>query len=78
MTDFMTIPADTLVPASPETMAAAGSAADRAAARYVFTDYRARKSANTIRRHDDELVLLTRFLAEIGIVAGDLSTDPDA
>jgi integrase len=78
MTNFMNISSDTLTPASSGTMAAAGSAADRAAARHVFTDYRARKSANTIRRHNDELVLLTRFLAEIGIVAGDLATDPDA
>ena len=59
-------------------MLAAGQAADQAAARYAFTDYRARKSANTIRRHDDELALFTRFLASIEIAAGDFATDPDA
>jgi integrase len=64
----------------PETSALmiAGQAANAAAARHVFSDYRARKAANTIRRQDADLALFSQYLNEAGVDTGDMSTDPAA
>lgn len=66
-----------LVPSAP--LAVLSSAADAAAARHVFDDYRRRKAAQTIRRQDADLALFATFLVASGAnVAGDLATDPAA
>jgi len=59
-------------------LAQAGRAANEAAARHKFDDYRSRKAANTIRRQDADLALFARYLAEFGVKAGDLAGDPGA
>lgn len=78
MTNLLLPHPSILIPLESGTMIAAGAAADGAASRYVFADYRARKSANTIRRHDDELALFARCLDAIGVSTGDFAADPDA
>jgi len=65
-------------PAHTELMIQAGQTANRIAADHVFEDYRARKAANTIRRHDNDLARLAEFLAGAGLPAGDLAGDPEA
>lgn len=58
---------------------AAGQAANGAAARASFVDYRTRKAANTIRRQDADLALFARYLAEAGAGnVGALATDAAA
>lgn len=61
---------------------AAGEAANAAASRHLFADYRTRKAANTVRRQDDALALFARFLVTVGIpaapMAAELGTDPAA
>lgn len=58
-------------------LAAAAPAADAAAARRVFADYRDRRAANSVRAHDADLTLFASFLAAVGVTpAGDLATDP--
>lgn len=56
----------------------AGQAASKAAARQVFTDYRACKAKNTIRRQDADLQLFADYLRAAKIPVGNLSTDPKA
>jgi integrase len=56
----------------------AGQAANKAAARQVFIDYRTHKAKNTIRRQDADLQLFADYLKAAEIPAGDLSTDPKA
>lgn len=58
-------------------LALAGQAADRAAARGVFDEYRSRRAANTLRAQDADLVLFARYLDAAGASAGDLLT-PEA
>lgn len=69
--DLIPLPSD-----SP--MVIAGQAANKAAARATFTDYRSRKSNNTTRRQDADLALFADFLTEAGAPAGDLAKDPGA
>lgn len=57
-------------------MVQAGRAADQAAARHVFADYRQRLALNTTNRHDSDLALFARFLGIAGIPVGDLATIP--
>lgn len=59
-------------------LAAAGSAADRAATRGLFADYRDRQAERTLDAHDDDLARLALFLADAGLHAGDLANDPAA
>jgi len=60
-------------------MEQAGQAANEAAARSAFADYRSRKAANTIRRQDASLALFAHFLEQTtGTHAGDLAGDPGA
>ena len=68
----------TLTVKTPAALARAGQAANDAAARRVFTDYRERKAANTLRRQDAGLALFADFLATVGVEVGDLVRDPDA
>lgn len=54
----------------------AGKAANHAAARASFDDYRSRRPHNTIRRQDADLTLFADFLKDAGAPVGDLATDP--
>src|SRR5512139_3737350 len=56
----------------------AGQAANKAAARHTFTDYRSRKAANTVRRQDADLALFADYLTSAGLPVGDFATDPRA
>lgn len=51
----------------------AGQAANDAAAAWAFSDYRGRKSANTLRNHDAALDHLAGFLVNHGAAADDLT-----
>ncbi|HNT23302.1 MAG TPA: tyrosine-type recombinase/integrase [Anaerolineales bacterium] len=70
-TDLITRP-------SSDTLVQAGQAANQAAARYVFQDYRARKAANTITRQDGDLARFADFLTAAGLTPGDLANNPEA
>lgn len=67
---------------SPAILSVAGQVANKHAAANLFADYRARKAANTVRRHDDALAAFAAFLAAPGAPgmpsAADLSQDPAA
>jgi integrase len=67
---------------SPSILAVAGQVANNHAARGLFVDYRARKAANTIKRHEDALALFVAFLAAPGVPGmpsrGDLAQEPAA
>ena len=52
-------------------LAQAGQAANRAAARHVFTEYRARKAENTRRRQDAGLALFKSYLLDLAERGGD-------
>lgn len=67
-----------IVVAQPSTLAMAGAVADRVAADSVFTSFQARKASHTRRRHQADLQLFRKYLAQAGVVTGDLYTDPDA
>jgi len=69
---------NTLTVRTPRALTLAGQAANTVAARQVFTDYRERKAANTLRRQDAGLALFTDFLATVGVKAGNLAKDPQA
>jgi integrase len=73
MTTDLTIPTQ-----QPATLAQVGQVADKAAARHKLGDYRSRKAPNTIRRQDADLALFAEYLAEVGISAGPLATEPGA
>lgn len=66
----------------PPVLAVAGQVANGHAARGLFADYRERKAANTVKRHDDALSLFAAFLAAPGVPgmpsAADLAQDPQA
>jgi site-specific recombinase XerD len=57
-------------------MVIAGQAANKAAARATFTDYRTRKAKNTIRRQDADLALFTDYLKSAGVPVDNLAEDP--
>jgi integrase len=65
-------------PILPGDLAAAGEAANQAAARHRFDDYRLRRSAETLRRQQADLDLFAAFLLEAGVSAGNLADDPQA
>lgn len=56
----------------------AGQAANQAAARHRFDDYRSRRAAHTIRRQQADLSLFAEFLYTAGVPAGPLFDDPFA
>ena len=51
----------------PSALALAGQVANQYAARDVFSDYRARKAANTLRQQDGGLALFADYLWAAGI-----------
>lgn len=59
-----------------------GRVANGHAAKSLFANYRARKAANTIKRHDDALALFAAFMAAPGVPgmasAADLAQEPAA
>jgi len=59
-------------------MAIAGQAANKYAARAVFTDYRTSKAKNTTRRQGADLGLFAQYLKEIALPVGDFAEDPKA
>jgi integrase len=57
----------------------AGRAANHAAAQYIFEDYRARRSANTLRRQQADLDLFRQYLTAVNALpALDFARTPDA
>ncbi len=55
-----------------------GHAANRAAARHLFDDYRSRRATETLRRQEADLALFAEFLASVGLEAGELGHLPQA
>jgi hypothetical protein len=55
----------------------AGEAANRAAADYLFADYRQRRAARTIKTQTAALLLWVQYLAEVGAAAGLLAEAAD-
>ena len=66
----------------PSALTLAGRVANQYAARDLFSDYRARKAANTLRQQDGGLALFADYLSAAGIphppTARDLVDDPAA
>jgi integrase len=62
----------------PDALAQAGQAANQAAGRHRFADYRLRRAGQTLRRQQADLGLFSAFLDELGAPAGDLWDDPHA
>jgi len=60
----------------PSSLEQAGQAANQAAARHRFSDYRARRAAETIRRQDADLALFAEFLYAVGVQSPGLNFDP--
>jgi len=56
----------------------AGQAANQAASAAIFSDYQARKSENTLRRHNADLARFVEFLNSADVPCGDLLTEPEA
>jgi len=67
-----------LQPTLPSALIQAGQAANRAAARHRFEDYRSRRAVETLRRQEADLGLFAVFLGEMEISGGDLVADPEA
>lgn len=82
--DIAPISENGLTIADNQALKALGQAANEAASRAVFNDYRERKAANTIRRQDAGLALFAEYLqalrekAEIDFEIKDLAKDPEA
>jgi integrase len=62
----------------PDALAQAGQAANQAAERHRFADYRLRRAEQTLRRQQADLALFAAFLLELKVHTGDLWDDPDA
>ena len=62
----------------PGALEQAGAAANRAAARHRFSDYKMRRADETLRRQKADLELFGQFLEELQINVGDLFETPDA
>lgn len=58
--------ADDLI--DPETLSHAGQAANEAARRHAFDDYRSRKADNTLLRHQGDLARWAEYLADVGVL----------
>lgn len=67
-----------LVPITAAPLTAVAQAADTAAARSVFADYRRRRAAHTLRRQDADLDLFARFLWSAGVAVEQLASNPAA
>ncbi|MDT8897148.1 site-specific integrase [Thermanaerothrix sp. 4228-RoL] len=55
-----------------------GHAANEAATRHRFADYRSRRADHTLRRQDADLALFAEFLSSLGIQVSNLSQNPEA
>lgn len=62
----------------PAVLSEAGMAANQAAARHRFIDYRSRRSEQTLRRQDADLNLFAEFLSIVGIRVSMLNQDPES
>ena len=62
----------------PDALVQAGQAANQAAERHRFTDYRLRRAEQTLRRQLADLGLFTAFLLELEVPTGSLWDDPAA
>jgi len=65
-------------PLLPGELAQAAQAANEAAARHRFTDYRMRRAEQTLRRQQADLALFSEFLAELNLESGNFAEDPEA
>lgn len=78
-TDLTILDSDHRLPAVPSEV---GQAANEAAARSAFADYRSRRAPNTLKRQDTGLALFADYLAQVtggdGPTGEALATDPDA
>ena len=63
---------------TPAQLVVAGHVADRAAADGVFAAFQSRKAAHTRRRHIADLHLFRTYLAEAGVMTGELHMEPNA
>ncbi len=73
------LPAKPKQPPLPVLLEQAGQAADAAAARHRFADYRSRRAAHTVRRQDADLALFAEFLYTSRVsYVGELNRDPEA
>jgi len=63
---------------NPTALAQAGQAANQAAERHRFADYRLRRAEQTLRRQQADLGLFAAFLLELNLPAGSLWDNPDA
>jgi integrase len=77
---FQEITPQTSQPLLPEDLIRqrAGAAADRAASGSRIDDYRSRRAVETLRRQDDDLLLFSEFLEQVGVPGGDFVHDPFA
>lgn len=71
------MPAQVLAKRDDSAIARAGEAANRAAANYLFADYRQRRAAKTIKTQTAALLLWVQYLAEVG-AAGALMAEAEA
>jgi len=65
-------------PLLPGELAQAAEAANEAAARHRFDDYRMRRAEQTLRRQQADLALFREFFAAMGLDAGDFYEEPQA
>src|SRR5262245_13439180 len=74
------IPAETagVLTLADQTMRHAGAAADTAASRSVFRDYRARKAQRTRDAHDLDLARFAIYLTDAGVATGEMGAEPEA
>lgn len=65
-----------LIPAQPGgQLVQAGQLANQIAKQGLFSDYRARRAANTIRRQNNDLALLAAFFYDAGLTPANLSSE---
>ena len=65
-------------PLLPGELAQAGQAANEAAARHRFNDYRLRHADQTLRRQQADLALFSEFLAVLNLESGNFAEEPEA
>lgn len=61
-----------------DSMLQAGKMANEIAGAGVFSEYQARRSANTVRRQLNDLALFAEYLGDLKQTPGDLANDPQA
>ena len=63
-----------LVPVQSDSLSV-GQLANEYAAANVFNDYQQKLSANTLKRHNDDIVLFSQFLKNVGMAKDNLLVD---